>query len=76
MHDPQSKTTKEEIYHGDVILGGKSVSLRLQSVYVDATKQEYKLAINGTEHLFIIVQDRRASSPGLFGLTSGGCGLD
>ena len=44
------KTTKEEIYHGDVVLGGRTVSLRLQSVYVDATKQEYKLGINGTNY--------------------------
>ena len=26
LHDPQSKTSKEEIYAGDVVLGGKSVS--------------------------------------------------
>mgnify|MGYP006248936919 FL=1 len=63
MHDVQSKTTKEEIYSGDVILGGRTVSLRLQSVYVDATKQEYKLGINGTEHLLIIVQEPTCIEP-------------
>lgn len=58
MTDVMTRRTTSEIYCDPAfVLGGRTVILKLQSVYADGNEVEYKLGLHGTEHLLILVQE-------------------